>query len=72
MPLQPALQEYRTTLSPGLPRVLFANVVSLLPGTLSADIDGASLQIHVLDERAANIKSLRELEAAVARLLPRN
>ncbi len=66
--LRPALREYRTELPPGLPRVFFANAVSLLPGTLSADIDGPELRVHVLDDEAANEPALRELEAAVARM----
>lgn len=72
MRLQPALLEYRMALPPGLPRVFFANAVSLLPGTLSADLDDAMLCVHVLDDSAANEQSLRELEAAVALVFPRD
>ena len=44
----PHFFEYRTNLPPGWPRALFANTVSLLPGTLSADIDGDRLTVHAL------------------------
>jgi multicomponent Na+:H+ antiporter subunit E len=71
MGLHPALLEFRTDLPPGTPRVFFANLVSLLPGTLSADIEDCRLQIHVLDDRAPSEPTLRQLEGVVARLFKR-
>jgi multicomponent Na+:H+ antiporter subunit E len=68
MPIQPSLMEYRTELPEGLPRVVLANVISLLPGTLSADIDGDVLCLHVLSEDAGEEASLRRLERSVARI----
>ncbi len=68
MALHPALMEYRTGLPPGPARVFFANLVSLLPGTLTADIDDCTLEIHVLDARAPNARTLRQLEGVVARI----
>jgi multicomponent Na+:H+ antiporter subunit E len=68
MALHPALLEYRTGLPPGPALVFFANLVSMLPGTLSADIDDRSLQIHVLDVRAPNENTLKQLEDVVARI----
>jgi multicomponent Na+:H+ antiporter subunit E len=69
--LHPALVEYRTSLPAGPPRVFFANLVSLLPGTLSADIDDRTLQIHVLDNRNPSEPTLRRLEGVVARIYGR-
>ena len=68
MPIQPSLVEYRTELPDGLPRVVLANVVSLLPGTLSADINGDVLCLHVLSAGAGEEASLRRLERSVARI----
>lgn len=68
MPIQPSLVEYRTELPDGLPRVVLANVVSLLPGTLSADIRGDVLCLHVLSAGAGEEASLRRLERSVARI----
>ena len=38
MPITPELIEYPLRLPPGLPRVILVNMVSLLPGTLSAEL----------------------------------
>lgn len=67
-PLDPSLCTYRTSLPDGLPRVFFANTVSLLPGTLSADLEGDNLCIHALDDGEAAVESLASLESAVASL----
>lgn len=68
--IEPALINYTMELPEGLPRTLFMNTVSLLPGTLSADVDGAELQVHVLDAKLDQLARLRELEARVSRLFP--
>jgi multicomponent Na+:H+ antiporter subunit E len=49
MPIAPDLIEYRLRIPPGLPRELMVNTVSLLPGTLSAELDRDVLKVHVLD-----------------------
>lgn len=68
MPIAPALVEYPLRLSPGLPQVFMANTVSLLPGTLSATIEGNVLTIHVLNSRGDIQAELRKVEDEVARL----
>jgi len=50
LPISPNLVEYRWRLPPGLARVFMANTVSLLPGTLSAELADEYLRVHVLDE----------------------
>jgi len=67
-PLQPGLADFDTRLAEGLPRVFFANAVSLLPGTLCADLHGSRLTVHLLDDSPAMRHSLAALEDAVARL----
>jgi len=62
----PALFDYRWRLPPGLPRVFMANTVSLLPGTLSAELGEEFLRVHVLDETGAFAEELRVLEKQVA------
>jgi multicomponent Na+:H+ antiporter subunit E len=49
-------------------RLLFANTVSLLPGTLAADPDGGRLRVHARDLSADCQGELRRLEAAVGRI----
>ena len=68
LPISPGLLDYRWRLPPGLPRVFMANTVSLLPGTLSAELDEAYLRVHVLDETGAFASELQVVEARVAKL----
>jgi multicomponent Na+:H+ antiporter subunit E len=66
--LCPGLIDRHVALPHGAPRILFANALSLLPGTLSARLEGNSLTIHVLDLRDDIDADLRELEGRVRRL----
>jgi multicomponent Na+:H+ antiporter subunit E len=67
-PLRPGLADYEMSLHDGLARVFFANTVSLLPGTLSADIQGSTLRVHMLDDSPGARAGLQTLESAVAGL----
>lgn len=64
MPLQPGLVRHRLRLPSGLCRVSLANVISMLPGTLSADLVDDELVIHTLDTG-------RDMHAMVLDLEPR-
>ncbi len=66
LPISPALFDYRFRLPPGLPRVFMANIVSLLPGTLSVEIDSEILRVHVLDEAGDTTQELALLENRLA------
>ncbi len=66
--IAPGLSTYRTGLSGNGARLLFANCVSLLPGTLAADLDGDLLRLHLLDAGLDPDPELRRLERAVARV----
>ncbi|MGF1470651.1 MAG: Na+/H+ antiporter subunit E [Rubrobacteraceae bacterium] len=66
--LDPGLVEYTTRLPPGLPRVLFANTISLLPGTLSAEIRDRQLLVHTLATSPGLREELRSAEEVVAGL----
>lgn len=66
LPILPTLFDHQWRLSPGLPRVFMANTVSLLPGTLSAELDEECLHVHVLDETGAFTEELKVLEKQVA------
>lgn len=70
LPLQPVLLEYRTTLPAGAPRVVFANVISLLPGSLCADLEDDVLTLHLLVESATDTRGLQHLERTIGRLFP--
>jgi multicomponent Na+:H+ antiporter subunit E len=57
---------YNSALPTGPARYLFLSVISLLPGTLSADDDGENVKVHVLDESSDWRAELGELELRVA------
>ena len=65
LPIDPHLVRYDVTLPPGPARTLLAGVVSLLPGTLTADVDGdgATLTVHAITPHPEG--ALRALEARI-------
>jgi multicomponent Na+:H+ antiporter subunit E len=68
LPLATGCIDYGTSLSTTAARVFFANIISLLPGTLSVRLRDDRLRVHTLDTRAPVASRLRELEERVARL----
>jgi multicomponent Na+:H+ antiporter subunit E len=68
LPLTPGLLHYRLRVPAGTARVFLANVISLLPGTLSADLRGDMLVVHVLDTTLPILRRLERLESIVASL----
>ncbi|MBK1727735.1 Na+/H+ antiporter subunit E, partial [Halorhodospira neutriphila] len=66
MPLHPAWLTYPLALPDGEPRVVLLAAVSLLPGTLAADLRGSTLVVHALVPGARD--EVRALEARVARV----
>lgn len=68
MRVAPGFVSYRTRLSGPRTRLLFLYSVSLLPGTLAADIEDDLLQVHALDTNNDFSDALRCLETAVGRV----
>jgi multicomponent Na+:H+ antiporter subunit E len=68
MPIAPDLVEYPLRISPGLPQVFVANTVSLLPGTLSAELHQGVLKVHALDKEKDFIAELESAEQRVAKM----
>jgi multicomponent Na+:H+ antiporter subunit E len=64
--INPGLFDYRLNLSSASARVFFVDLVSLLPGTLSADIRGDRMRIHALDLKQDSVTELGRLERRVA------
>jgi len=69
MRLHPDLIDYPLSLSTESARIFMADAISLLPGTLSADLDGSRLTIHVLDRNMPVHAELEALEERVANML---
>jgi len=68
MPLHPGFLRYRLSVPAGPARVFLINCLSLLPGTLSANIEGDELVLHALDDEADVIAETRNLECRVQAL----
>jgi multicomponent Na+:H+ antiporter subunit E len=68
MSISPVLFEYTLQLPLGFPRVLMANSVGLLPGTLSVELEQNKLTVHVLDGRVDFLAELKAVEQHVARM----
>jgi multicomponent Na+:H+ antiporter subunit E len=68
MPMAPGFAEVRTSLPEGAARVLLADVISLLPGTLSVDLRGDLLLLHGLDLGPGLAAEVRDLERRVAEI----
>lgn len=66
--VQPGFVSYCMNLPRGLPRAVFLDTLTLLPGTLSADVQGAEMRMHVIDIDAHSQEQIKELEDRVARL----
>ena len=66
--LRPVMVEFSSRLQDESARVFLASTLSLLPGTLSAGLEGRMLRMHVLDERMPAEEEFREVERRVARV----
>jgi len=66
LPLNPAMVEYPLRLTSEVTRNLFVCTVSLLPGTLSAELGAHSLVVHVLDIDRPFKQELKLIEDRVA------
>lgn len=66
LPVSPGIHRHRLVLPPGLPRTFFMSVLSLVPGTLSVDLeeDARVLVVHVLAAEA--VAGVAALERRVA------
>ncbi len=67
--LDPGLVSYTTLLPEGSARILFVNTISLLPGTLSAKLQGNRVIIHTLDRGLPIWANIQGLEHHVATMM---
>lgn len=68
MPIDPVIISHRTSFVREVSRVVFANSITLTPGTLTVDVEGNTFHIHCLAERFADDVASGELERRVARV----
>ena len=69
--LDPGLVFYTTLLPEGSARIFFVNTISLLPGTLSAELRGNQVKIHTLDKGLPVWANIQRLEYRIAALMGR-
>ena len=65
LPIQPQFQRFSLALPQGQPRTLMVSVLSLMPGTLSAELedDGETLVVHALTDSA--MESVEQLQGRI-------
>jgi len=68
LPISPRLVIYRSSLLRPVSRVVFANAVTLTPGTLTVDADDGAFLVHCLDEACARHLQKGSLERRIARI----
>ncbi len=68
LPIAPELIEYPLQLPVGIAQVMMANTVSLLPGTLSAELNHNVLKVHVLYIRNNVKKELEIIERYIKQM----
>jgi multicomponent Na+:H+ antiporter subunit E len=68
MPIEPGFLRFHATLRSPPARIFFTNCVSLLPGTLAADLQEDWLEIHVLNRSSDHQAELTRLQHHVARI----
>jgi len=68
MRLHPTLLHHELSLPPGPSRIVFTNALSLLPGTVGADLRDDTLVVHLLVGGSRSEARVRELEERVGRL----
>ncbi len=67
--INPGLVSYSTFLPEGAARVFFVNTISLLPGTLSADLHDNRVTVHTIDRDQPIWANMQNLELHIAVLL---
>lgn len=67
--LQPALVTIDTRLKAGLPRLMLANLISLMPGSVCVGMDGEQMTLHVLDQRLPVNATVAAIESRIAAAL---
>ena len=68
LPLDPVELKFRTELSSPLARTLFTNSITLVPGTLTVDLDGEWVYVHALFPSATDDLLSGALQNRIARL----
>jgi len=66
--VNPVFYDYHMQLQLPYAQQLFISSISLLPGTLCADIDNNRLRIHTLDRHTETAKGIKRLESLAGKI----
>jgi multicomponent Na+:H+ antiporter subunit E len=66
--INPGFCAYPARLPPGTPQAMFANMISLLPGTLSWSLVDGIHKVHLLSGHPLILEELAQLESRVGKL----
>lgn len=66
--VDPVFYDYSMQLQRPHAQQLFISSISLLPGTLSADMNNNQLRIHTLDQQMDTTQGIRRLESLVGKI----
>ena len=66
--VNPVFYDYHMQLQRSYAQQLFISSISLLPGTLCADIDENRLRIHTLDRHMETAEGIKRLESLVGKI----
>jgi len=65
--IDPALVRLRTQAQTSLGRTLFANSITLTPGTVTVEVDGDKVLVHALVRENASVASFEPMDRRAAR-----
>ncbi len=68
MPISPTIVRIHSTQSSDLGRVIYANSITLTPGTISIDVRGEMIEVHALTGTGATDLEAGEMNRRVTRL----
>ena len=66
--ISPAMATLKCNLKTDIGRVIYANSITLTPGTVTLDIDDNSVTVHALLAKSIDVLRTGEMEARVSRL----
>lgn len=67
-PIDPELLRVRTSQSTGVGQVIYANSITLTPGTVSVDLEGQHIEVHALTRETADALRGGEMDRRVTAL----
>jgi multicomponent Na+:H+ antiporter subunit E len=68
LPIAPAVRWLPASQRSELARVIYADSITLTPGTLSIDLEDGSVEVHALNEGSLDALERGEMDARVSRL----